>query len=101
MNYSHIHIVLNHFPTIGTFFGLALFVYALWKKKQDMQIASFVTFMVMAVLVIPTFITGAAAEGVVSQRPGVNPALVALHQDAAIVAFTLLVLTGTFAWPAQ
>ena len=98
MNYSHIHIVLNHFPTIGTFFGLALFLYALWKKKQDMQIASFVIFMVRAVLVIPTCITGAAAEGIISQRPGVNPTLVALHQDAAIVAFTLLVLTGTFAW---
>jgi len=98
MNYSHMHIVLNHFPTIGTFFGLALLVYALWKKNQDLQIVSLIIFMVMAVLVLPTFITGGAASQAISERPGLNPAMVELHRSAAIVASSFLFLTGTFAW---
>jgi len=98
MNYSHIHIVLNHFPTIGTSFGLALLAYALWKKDQELQIASCITFMVMGMLAIPTVITGAAADQAIAERPGVNLAMIELHRDAAIVAFVFLALTGTFAW---
>jgi len=98
MNYSHIHIVLNHFPTIGTFFGLALLVYALWKRDQELQIVSFIIFMVMAILVIPTFITGAAADQAILERPGLNLEMIELHRSAAIVASAFLFLTGTFAW---
>jgi len=98
MNYSHVHIILNHFPTIGTLLGVVLYVYALWKKNQDLQIVSFITFLVLAMIAIPTVITGAAADLAVSERPGVNLAMVELHRDGAITAFTVLMLTGTFSW---
>ena len=98
MNYSHVHIILNHFPSIGTLFGVVLYVYALWKKKQDLQILSFIIFLVMAMIAIPTVITGGAADVAVSERPGVNLAMIELHRDAAIAAFTVLMLTGTFSW---
>ena len=98
MNYSHMHIVLNHFPTNGTFFGLALLLYALWKKDQHLQVISFVVFMVMAILTIPTFITGAAANEAILERPGFNAALVDLHRSAAVQASAFLFVTGTLAW---
>ena len=98
MNYSHMHIVLNHFPTIGTFFGLALLLYALWKKDQHLQVISFVVFMVMAILTIPTFITGAAANEAILDRPDFNSAMVDLHRSAAVQASVFLFLTGTLAW---
>lgn len=98
MSYSHVHIVLNHFPSIGTLFGVVLYVYALWKKKQDLQIQSFITFLVMAMIAIPTVITGGAADVAVSERPGVNLAMIELHRDSAIAAFTVLMLMGTFSW---
>jgi uncharacterized membrane protein len=98
MNYSHIHIILNHFPSIGTLFGLALLVYALWKKDEELQLASFVTFLVMAMIAIPTVVTGGAANLVVSERPGANLAMIELHRDAAVGAFAILMLTGTVAW---
>jgi uncharacterized membrane protein len=98
MNYSHVHIVLNHFPSIGTLFGVVFYVYALWKKKQDLQIVGFITFLVMAMIAIPTVITGGAADVAVSERAGVNLAMIELHRDSAIAAFTVLMLTGTFSW---
>lgn len=97
-NYSHIHILLNHFPSVGTLFGLALLVYGLWKKDQELQIVSLVIFMVMAVLTIPTFVTGGAASEAIKHRPGLDRAMVDLHRTAAIVASSVLFLTGTFAW---
>jgi hypothetical protein len=98
MNYSHIHIVLNHFPTIGTFFGLGLLLYGMWRKNQDLQIMSFVTFMVMAMLVIPTFVTGAAANEAIKARADFDSMMVDAHRSAAIQASAFLFLTGTFAW---
>jgi len=98
MTYSHIHIVLNHFPSIGTVFGLALLIYGLWKKDQHLQVVSFVLFLIIAMLAIPVATTGGAADMAISERPGVNLAMIELHRDSAITAFTALMLTGTFAW---
>jgi uncharacterized membrane protein len=98
MNYAHLHIVLNHFPTIGTVFGLGAFAYSIWKKDREILNMSFVVFLVMAMVAIPTAITGGAADIAIQERPGVNLAMVELHRDAAIGAFCLLMLTGTFAW---
>lgn len=98
MNYSHVHIVLNHFPTIGTVFGLGAFAYSVWKKDQEIQNMSFVIFLAMAMVAIPTAITGGAADLAIQERPGVNLAMVELHRDAAVGAFCVLMLTGTFAW---
>jgi len=98
MNYAHIHIILNHFPTIGSFFGVVVLFYALWKKDEEMKLASFIIFMVMALLVIPTFITGGAANEAISKRPDLDQAMVDAHRSAAIIATAVLFMTGTFSW---
>ncbi len=96
MNYAHVHIILNHFPTIGTVLGLLLFLYALLRKHDELKEVSLVIFMVMAMLGIPTFITGAAAESAISARS--DTVLVEAHKDAAVLAFVFLAITGTFSW---
>ena len=96
MNYSHIHIVLNHFPTIGLVLGLGLFIYALLRKNDELKVISLVIFMVLGLLGIPTFITGAAAERAIGDRA--DAAMIELHKDAAVLAFVFLSITGTFAW---
>jgi len=95
---SHVHIVLNHFPSIGTLFGLVMLVYALWKKDPKLQVVSFVIFMVMGLLAIPNFVTGGAAYELIRKRPGMDRAMLDLHRSAAIVASAALFLTGTFSW---
>ena len=73
-------------------------VYALWKRNQELQIVSFVIFLVIAMVAIPTVMTGSAANVVVSERGDVNLAMIELHRDAAVAALTVLMLTGTVAW---
>jgi hypothetical protein len=98
MNYAHIHIVLNHFPTIGTVIGASLFAYALWRRNEELKNIGFVIFMLMSLLTIPTFITGAAADQAIAGRSELDTVMVDLHQSAAILASATLFLTGTFAW---
>lgn len=98
MNYAHIHILLNHFPTIGTVFGLALFVTSLVRKNDELQRASLVVLALMALLGLPTFLSGSAAQGIVRNDAGISRAAIEAHQNAAILTTLFLALTGSLAW---
>ena len=62
MNPAHIHLLLNHFPTIGFGIGLALYLVGYWNKSDDLRRASLVIFFLIAVIAIPTYVSGNAAE---------------------------------------
>ena len=98
MTLAHLHIVLNHFPTIGTVIGLGLIIVALVTKSDDLKQASLGIFLIMALLTIPTYLTGTAAEQAIANRDGISEARIETHQDAALLAFLALGITGTFAW---
>ena len=98
MNLAHLHIVLNHFPTIGTVIGLGLFIVALVIKSDDLKQASLGIFLIMALLAIPTYLSGSAAQQAIAERDGVSEARIETHQDAALLASVFLGITGTFAW---
>ena len=44
MNLAHVHLLLNHFPTIGMIVGLGLFVVAILAKSDHLKRASLVIF---------------------------------------------------------
>jgi hypothetical protein len=106
MNLAHLHLLLNHFPTIGFGIGLALFLVAIFSKSDELKRASLVVFFVIAVLAIPTYLSGNAALDTLCPRinsrvqcpPGVSLALAQSHEDWALLAFALMEITGFFAW---
>jgi len=53
MNLAHIHLLLNHFPTIGTIIGIGLFLVGLAAKSDDLKRASLVVFLGIALLTLP------------------------------------------------
>ena len=98
MNLAHLHIVLNHFPTIGTVVGLGLFIVALVTKSDDLKRASLGIFLILALLAIPTYLSGSAAQQAIEDRADVSGARIETHQDAALLAFVFLGITGGLAW---
>ena len=58
MNLAHVHLLLNHFPVIGTIIGLGLFLVSLFGKSDDLKRASLVIFLGIALLTIPTYLSG-------------------------------------------
>ena len=42
LNLAHVHLLLNHFPTIGMIVGLGLFLVAIVAKSDDLKRASLV-----------------------------------------------------------
>jgi uncharacterized membrane protein len=107
MDPTHIHLLLNHVPTVGFVIGLVLFVSSLIAKNSDLKRASLVMFVGIALVTIPTYVSGNAAEEVlceggakvpVCSDPGLSKNLIQTHEGAALLAFAAIMLTGAFAW---
>ena len=95
MNLAHLHLLLNHFPTIGFGVGLGVFLVALIAKSEDLKRASLGVFVLMALLTIPVYVSGKAAQAAIVDGPD---ALITRHQDAALLAFVFMQFTGLVAW---
>jgi len=98
MNLAHVHLLLNHFPTIGMVVGLGLFFVAIAAKNNDLKRASLGIFFFIALLSIPTFATGTAAQLVLSNNPAVSKSMIERHEDAAFIALAFMELTGVLSW---
>ncbi len=98
MDLTHIHLLLNHFPTIGYIIGGGLFLLSLITKSDDLKRASLVVLLGIALIAIPTYMSGNGAADAIKSLPGVSKSLIETHEGAALVAMVFMLLTGAFAW---
>ena len=98
MSLVHVHLLLNHVPTIGTIIAFGLLLLAFAKRSEELKRASFALLFAVALAAIPTYVTGYAAQAALKDRAGVSPALIDLHQSAALLALMFMEATGIIAW---
>ena len=98
MNLAHLHLLLNHFPTVGTVIGLGLFIGSLATHNDSLKRASMLVLLLIAVSALPVYFTGNAALEAIQSRPDVSKQFVARHQDVALLALILMGITGALAW---
>ena len=96
MNFPHIHLLLNHFPVIGTIIGLGLFLVGLSDEHQQMRRAALILFAVLAFVTIPVFISGVGAQ-VVLRKAAVSNVMIQRHEGAAMLALAFMEMTGAAA----
>jgi uncharacterized membrane protein len=97
VNLAHLHLLLNHFPIIGTIIGLALVVASLIEKKTSLKRAGLIVLAVMALVALPTFFSGIGAKGAIKDDPGVSAALIDRHEGSAILALFFMEIAGALA----
>src|SRR5271169_2770358 len=98
MNWAHVHLLLNHFPTIGMLIGLGMIVMAIATKSADLKRASLIIFFAISLLSIPAFVTGTSARLAVETAPDVSKAMINTHETAAFEGLLAMELTGALAW---
>jgi len=98
MDLTHIHLLLNHFPTVGYIIGGGLFLLSLIAKSDDLKRAALVVLLGIALLAIPTYMSGNGAQVGIKSLPGVSKSLIEAHEGAALVAIAFMEFTGAFAW---
>ena len=95
----HLHLLVNHVPTVGTAIAIALLVLTVFRKHDALRRVSLELFCVIALLTVPAYLSGVGSQvRLEEQMPDVSVALMQRHHDAAVFAFILMLLTGGFAW---
>ena len=98
--WSHVHIILNHFPTVGFVFALGIYALALLLNNTVMKRTGLALFVICAVLGVPTFVTGNASMWALTDPPvrGISKAVINAHRDWALYTLLGLGFTGVTAW---
>jgi uncharacterized membrane protein len=94
MDATHLHLILTHFPIVGTIIGIGILAYGQFGKNDDVKKVALVTFVIMAILTIPVFLTGGEAEESVEHIAGVSEQLIENHEELAEKAIWLMGLLG-------
>jgi len=97
MNLAHLHLLLNHFPIIGTIVALGLFIVSFIGKNDDLKRSSLIIFAAIALLTLPAFFSGIGAQRAVRKDPLVSTAVIDRHEGAAMLALFFMLITGALA----
>jgi uncharacterized membrane protein len=98
--WSHIHMILNHFPTVGFTIALVFYVVALVSGDVVTTRSSLVLFVICGAIIVPTYVTGAASMWALTVPPiaEISKALINEHRDMALATLFSLAFTGGAAW---
>src|SRR5215475_4338781 len=85
--WPHVHMILNHVPTVGFVFALAFFVIALATNNDVMKQGSLVLFVICSVVGVPTYVSGTASMWALTQPviPEISKAMINAHRDMALL----------------
>jgi uncharacterized membrane protein len=94
MNDAHYHLVINHFPIIGTIFGVGILIVGLGLKRTLLQNTAFVLFILSALTGFLAMYTGEGAEEMVENLPTVGHNIIHEHEELAEKFVALLYALG-------
>ena len=97
VNLAHWHLLLNHFPIIGTIIALGLFLCSFVGDNEDLRRSSLIIFAGVGFLSIGTFLTGFGAQAMITGKPGISDALIERHEGSAMLTIWFVELTGALA----
>ncbi len=99
-NLPHLHLLLNHVPTLGTTVALGLLIVAYVRRAEPLKLVGLEVLFLIALLTLPSYMTGVAAFQKLRNQPGISTQAVRLHQDVALYGFTWLEFAGFIGWVA-
>ncbi len=97
INWAHVHLIINHFPVVGSLGGVLLLVYALIRKSEEVKMVSLGVFVLIALVTFPVFFTGEAAQHVIKNLPGVTDTYIGRHEEMADLSIVLMEILGVLA----
>jgi uncharacterized membrane protein len=94
MNEAHLHMVVNHFPIIGTILAIGILIAGLLSKNRSIISTSYVLFVIGAIFGILSMNTGEGAEELVEDMPGIGWKIIHEHEELAEKMALLLDILG-------
>jgi len=98
MNAAHLHLLVNHFPVVGSVFGVAFFLIALFKRNELLIKSSLWILLAVAAAAALAYATGDPAKDFIAGLPGVDSTTITAHEEMAEKAFIAAMVMGLFAY---
>jgi uncharacterized membrane protein len=96
LNWTHIHLILNHVPVIGLAVPIGFLLTDWARKSRKLEWLSLQLFVVFALLTIPVYLTGSPASHHMREMPGISLETIHRHSSAADFAFYTMEGLGAF-----
>jgi hypothetical protein len=97
---AHLHLVMNHVPTVGSVVALGLLLLSFVRRDEHLRHVALEVLFVIALVTLPVYVTGLAGQYELRDRPDVSLDAIRSHHDAALIGFTVMELAGFAAWVA-
>jgi uncharacterized membrane protein len=94
MNDAHLHLIVNHFPIIGSIFGLGILISGIFLKNNSLKNTAYVIFIVAAIFGLFSMNTGEGAEEIVEDFPNIGKNIIHEHEELAEKFVVFLYATG-------
>jgi uncharacterized membrane protein len=94
MNDAHLHLLVNHFPILGTLFGLGILIAGMLLKNNSVKNTSYILFVVAAIFAAFSMGTGEGAEELVEYLPNIGKQIIHEHEEMAEKFAILMYVTG-------
>jgi uncharacterized membrane protein len=82
MNDAHYHLLINHFPIIGSVFGLGILITGIILKNKSIQNTSYCIFIFCMIMGKASMFTGEKAEDIV-ENLGISHEIIHEHEEQA------------------
>jgi hypothetical protein len=93
MNLTHIHLITNHIPVIGTGIGILILLLGMYRKSLEVQFAAYFILIASTFGAIIAYFSGEPAVESVEYIFDVSERSIEAHADAArITFFSMLIL---------
>lgn len=98
MNAAHLHLVINHFPVIGTAITLFLLVIGFIKRSDDVKKAAMLVLILTSLVTIPVYVSGDGAQEMIEGAyDDVDEQYIDEHEDFALYSFIAMDIAGALA----
>ena len=98
MDSTYFHLAMNHFPVIGSIFGMVILAWGIFRGNEEVKNLGLAAMILTALVAIPVFLTGEPAEENVEKLPGVLESVIEQHEDFAKFALTAAIASGVAAF---
>lgn len=83
MNEAHLHLLINHFPIVGTIFAAGILIAGLILKNPIINKIAFILFVSCAAFTAISMKTGEGAEEIAERLPNITHELIHEHEEKA------------------
>ncbi|NBW26950.1 MAG: hypothetical protein EBR38_00080 [Flavobacteriaceae bacterium] len=94
MNDAHLHLLVNHFPIIGTILGLGILITGILQKNKSVKNTAYILFIVAAIFAAFSMGTGEGAEELVEDLPSIGKQIIHEHEEIAEKFAIIMYLNG-------